>query len=332
MHGLAHKTLRLLCVAWILPIVFSTVAYYGFVTNFTHHVFTNASFDRQYEHGVYKFRVLGPAIQKKIDRFLDHHDVGATAPKVMRLIEKNFSTNFYVAYYLNNTLFLCLACTVFFFIFDRMAGGKTPGLTDLLVLMLSLLLSLSQFVIAPYDMLSNFLTALGFFLVLSRRTRMRMLLLCVVMILGALTRETIVMVIAFYFTLHWREVLAWKRPHTAKWELLALLLCFLGVYAGLRLAMGSEHTIFQTHNLKTNFTSPLPILGVVFIFASTALLLLDRHGRPLIALFLLATLPYTLSIFYNSFLWEIRLWVPVLLGMIVLKTLAATGAKASASL
>ncbi len=321
------RLLRLLCVAWILPVIFSTVAYYGFVTNYTHHVFTNATFDRQYDHGVYKYRILGREIQKRIDRMLDRHHFGFHAPKVMRAIEKDFSANFYIAYFLNNTFFFCLTCTMLFLLFEKIGGGS-EAFTDLMVTMISLVLALSQFVVAPYDMLSYFLTVSGFYLILLPQSKKRLFLLCAVVVLGALTRETITMVPAFYLTLHWREILRLRAPHDAKWELLAMGGCFLAVYSGLRWGMGAEeHTFFQTRNLGANFTKTLPLVGVAFIYASTILLLLEQHGRGAIGLFLLATLPYTLSIFYNSFLWEIRLWIPVLLGMMVLKAMAVLQSK-----
>ena len=51
----------------------------------------------------------------------------------------------------------------------------------------------------------------------------------------------------------------------------------------------------------------------------TAVLLLSGPGRRESALFLLASLPYLLFILITARLWEIRLWTPVFLSIVVLK-------------
>jgi hypothetical protein len=316
----ASRIIRLVCLGFVIPLVLSMVVYFGFTSNYSAGVFSEAGFREQYEVGIYKYRVLGRLTLLEINTIIENSTFPAIAPRAMFLLDRNGSPVFYTAYFLNNTLFLCLACGVLLLLFEKLAPPRSVWVGDLLVALLCLLMAVTQYVVVPYDTMASFFLCLAFGLVIGEQKPARMILLGLVVVLGALTRETAALILAFYFAVHHRRLLArpfrWSREHTA---LLFLAACFFSTYAGMRLALGPGNAVFEDVQLKDNLTSSFGLAGLLFFLALTAILLLNGPGCRESLLFLLASLPYLLFILITARLWEMRLWIPVFLSIVTLK-------------
>lgn len=314
------RTVRLACLGLLIPLVLSLVVYFGFASTYTTGVFSDEGFRVQYEEGIYKYRVLGRLGLLGFKSLIEDAGLPALAPRALLLLDRNGSPVFYTAYFLDNAFFLCLACGVLVLLFDRRCPPDALWIADLAVLLLALLMAITQYVVVPYDTMSYFFLCLAFVLIFARTSLMNTVLLGLVVVLGALTRETAALILAFYFAVHHRSLLARPfRRSAAQATLLFLIVCFLATYAGLRLALGPGEAVFQDVQLLANLVNPFGLAGLLFAVAATAVLLLSSPGRRESVVFLLASLPYALFILATARLWEIRLWVPVLLSIVVLK-------------
>jgi hypothetical protein len=315
------RIIRLVCLGFIIPLVLSMVVYFGFASNYSSGAFSEAGFRKQYETGIYKYRLLGRLTLLKINALLSHStNLPSIAPRAILLLDRNGSPVFYTAYFLNNTFFLCLACVVLMFLFEGLSPPGSVWIGDLLVVLLCLLMAVTQYVVVPYDTMASFFLCLSFSLILGGQKPGKVLLLGLAVVLGTLTRETTALAVAFYFAVHHRHLLArplrWTRHHAM---LLFLGLCFLGTYGGMRLALGPGDAVFEDVQLLGNLANPFGLAGLLFFLAVTAVLSLNGPGRREGGLFLLASLPYLLLILVTARLWEIRLWIPLFLAIVTLK-------------
>jgi len=183
-------------------------------------------------------------------------------------------------------------------------------------------MTITQYVVVPYDTLSYFFLSIAAFLILKNKQKVwEIIILSIVVILATLTRETASLILAFYFAFNYKEIL--KKTELFKInqkqrELLIITLCFLCTYFGLRFALGFENGIYKEITL-INITNILSILSILFFVSIFILIVITKVKTKETFIFLLATLPYTLALLAISILWEIRLWVPVILLLLILK-------------
>lgn len=320
MH-IAARITRLVCLGFVIPTVLSLVVYFGFVTNYTGGLFSKEHVREQYEAGIYRYRILGRVTLLRLNEILENAPLPAFAPRAVFFIDRQASLVLYTAYFLHNTFFLCLACVVLTRLFEKLAPPGSVWIGDLSVLFLTLLMTITQYVIVPYDTLTYLLMALAVSLIFSEPKRGTLVLLGVVVVLATLTRETSALLLSFYFALHHRRLLArplrWSPQHKT---LTFLVATFLLTYVGLRLVLGAEEkALFEDVQLMENLTGPLALAGLLFALAVTAVLALNEPARREGLVFLLASSPYLLVIVATARLWEIRLWVPVFLLLVILK-------------
>lgn len=321
----ASRIIRLICLGFVIPFVLSMVAYYGFVSNYTGGLFSEEHFRAQYESGIYRYRILGRISLLKINDVLEQSTFPAMAPRAIFFLDRDASLVLYTAYFLNNVIFLCLACGVLVLLFEKLAPPGAVWIGDLSVLLLCLLMAITQYVIVPYDTMTYFFLALAFYLIAGlkqdEKQPVRLALLGLVVVLGALTRETAALIPAFYAAVHHRRLLArpfrWNAHHSI---LLFLGACFLLTYAGMRLVLGAgKNAMFEDVQFLQNLLTPFALSGLLFALAVMTVLTLSGPGRRESVVFLLTSLPYLLFILFTARLWEIRLWVPVFLAIVTLK-------------
>lgn len=317
--SLMWKMIRFLCVAWILPLILSLVVYFGFSTNWTVDVFSRAGFEVQYSGGIYKYRLIGTFIQARLVDVLERIGFEGGAPKNLKIMDPAGSPVFYTAYFVNNTLFICLACSVFYYLFHARYSLQPPLLIDALVFLVGLLMAISQYVVVPYDMLSYFLLAVAIHLVTGQQTLPRVGLLGLVVVLAALARETAALIIPFYAAVHYRQIFA--KPLFGRHQVIlcGLAACFLCTYGALRLAFGGDRALYHAIWLGCNLTMPFNVMGLIFMAAVLTVLLTDELARQECLIFTLGALPYLVAVTIVGITWEIRLWVPVILCLIALK-------------
>jgi hypothetical protein len=303
----------------VFPFIVSLVVYYGFATNYTGHVFNEAGFRAQYESGVFKYRVLGRELLLATHRLVNSQSfpaqvirkLFARTPASLATIDPQADPTFYAAYFVQNTFFLVLSCILLYFLLSATAGPPVPVNYVVGVL----LMGITQFAVCPYDTLSYSLLLLSFFLIM-RVFRFSFPLLAVVLCVGTLVRESAALALAFYFAYRYDEIASFRRRALS--ELALLIGAFVVTYGLLRVLLGSDQAIWQELTLRANLTHFMPLTGIAAMPVVAYLLCAGSKRIRQCFIFLAASLPYLLAMVMVGHTWEIRLWVPVWLGLICL--------------
>lgn len=285
-----HARKVLLCL--VAPVCANYIAYYGFVTHYSVGVFDPRGFHAQYDHEVFRYRVLGKWLLLAVYRAVEYLDPAAAGWNRMAAFLGTDSINFYHSYYLLNTAFLCLTLLVL-----------SGYLSDLELLAVTLLVALTQFVVVPYDAVAYF------FLACTYRWRRNLWLTAVIVFLAALNRETAALSLSLYAAL-----LFLGRGGSLR-GLVVLVCVFAATYLSLRFAYGWDYAAGNefTFIMYLNRNSAV---GIGFALAAGYALV----RRPAAAgVFLACSLPYVFSIMLTGNPFEVRLWVPLLLGVMLVQ-------------
>ena len=297
-------------LCFVFPVLLSIVVYYGFSSTFSAKLYDIAGFHSQYDHGVYRYRVLGKVLLLAIYYILEHHRHGQVGPTAQ------LGTNFYLSYVILNTTFLCLTAWALRATLDLPVFTKSEIEKNLWVLVAVLLIAVTQFVVVPYDTLSYFFLAAAAFLMMRDSTPASTLGLAVVMILGTVTRETAALIVALYAALYVMRGTAGFRPAIA--PLVIMFALFVATYLGLRFALG-----WDAHALDQGLRGHMPLkglAGVLFLICGVLLTMdfTSRARTKTALLFLAFSSPYLAVSLLTGVPFEIRLWVPIFLGLILI--------------
>ena len=85
---------------------------------------------------------------------------------------------------------------------------------------------------------------------------------------------------------------------------------------------GSEHAVYEAFLLTKNPHLGYAILGILFYASMALILFITTAVTKEISVFFLVTFPYVLFIVLFADPWEIRLWTPLILLLIILKVRA----------
>lgn len=312
----------------VLPVLLSLVAYYGFVSGYTRDVFDREGFVEQYESSVYRYRALGPELVLAVDQWLrEHPQAVARIPRGLRRVPAALADDpsrpaeptLYLSYFAVNTLFLTLAL---FLLLGQLAavdparpGADGGGRATLLYLFAATLVALTQYVVVPYDALSYLLLVVG--MALARRTEdgrssFALAALAAVVVVATLVRESSLVLVAFWATL--RLPALRRRERRALAELAVLAAAFAVTYLVPR---GATLARDQTR-LVENLTGLLPLAGLALLVVVSGALVSVALDRRRSLRFLGLALPYLLAVLLVGEAWEVRLWVPVWLGLVLL--------------
>lgn len=312
--------LRFGILAWVFPVVMCYIVYFGFASDLVTHAYTTAGFDRIYYDGDYRYRILGTDLMIAIHHAILAFDLPTFAPTTLQRSVPDFSVTLYSAFFYMNTLFLCLTLNVLYYVLRRLQTAATT--IDSIMLIALGLLALSQYAVVPYDTISYFfvLCAAAFTLCMSPGW-LQVVLIGIVVVLGTVTRETVVVILAFCGAVWYRELLQ-PRRHLDTWARLGcIVLVFLVTHIGLRVLIEApEVATDRAHYFYWNFRDNFSILGGIFFFSALMLVLLRPGAQRLMSLaFIALCSPYWVSIFLWANTREIRLWVPMLLLLMLIQ-------------
>ena len=304
----------------VFPCLVSMVVYYGFATNYTTDVFHEAGFRSQYETGIYKYRVLGRYLLLKTHDLINSDGlpgyllrrIFAKSPASAAILDEQMDATFYAAYFLQNTFFMVAACVVLYFILSSKGGGVSITATHMIG---SLIMGSTQYVIAPYDTLSYFLFLLSFLLIL-RPFKHSFPLLILTLVVSTLARESAAMILAFYFAYHFISLKRLRRVEIG--QLVVLIVTYLTTYFLLRIFLGFDKALWQNINLGHNLTDGRALAGIAALPIVSYLLCVGKKNWERCVIFLVASSPYFLGSIVVARGWEMRLWVPIWLGLICL--------------
>lgn len=310
----AHDVLLTL----VVPYLFCAFAYYGFHTNYTSGTFHEQGFLRQYTAGVYKPRVLGRWTLLRTHDLLKEHPnpLPTLKPMGFGAMDARGTAAFYDAYFLHNTAFQLLASLALYLALRRHTDRRT---LTLVLLVANALMALTQYVVVPYDTPAWFLLIAAGALAFHKPSWHNMLALGTLGALGAAVRETALLLPAFYAAVNLPLLLPTRRSrsliHIA--TLLTTTAATLGTWLALRsTAEGGD--FFHSNLLVYNLTYGFSLLGLLTLLTLTTLLTANAP-KPRQALLVLAfTTPWTLAVFTVGNAWEIRLFTPLWLLLLLL--------------
>jgi len=304
---------RFAVLGFLSPIVLSFVVYAGFNSNYTSQGLTLQGFEEQYFNGVYRYRVLGRGLLFETYELVKNMSLPVLESSVG-------DPQLYSAYFYLNTIFLCLTCATLFFV---LGGNKRASFltVDLPLLFLCSLMSLGQFVVVPYDTLSYFLLALSALVILKgKNSPWQIIVLGSLVILATLTRESAILIISFYFSVNYSQI--WRKSKGLRWTheqvtLLVIAACFALTYLILRFILGFSQSLFQNLTFVGN-SNLLSAIGLLFLIGMVFLMLASSSRSKNSVLFTISSLPYLIPMGLIAVTWEIRLWVPFLILLLLL--------------
>lgn len=310
-------------LAWVIPLVLSYIVYFGFVSNISTE-FSLQDYVALFETNVFKYRILGSQLLYFFNDLVPALGLPTFAPELILKANSTADPQFYSAFFYLNTLVLCLTASVFYALAARLEQENTRMSVELLTMVYVGILALSQYVVVPYDMLSHLFLAAAIYCIWYFPAGLSRALLLGLIVIGAtLTRETSAVILAFYAAWNYNALLKTPLKESFKWgprlELVYLTLLFLVVYIGLRVVLGTEDAVFNRNRIAVNFSENFSLLGGLLFVSTIVLALLYGAKRLRAGLFLLASSPYWIFIFFISNPREIRILLPVLIPLMLIQ-------------
>lgn len=313
----------------ILPGVFlsltlSFIIYFGFSSSYTKNVFSRESFSQQYDQGIYKYRILSKQLLLKIDDVLQNYFYGDKTVEKILVWTKTGTNRFYFAYFLLNTFFLLLLSVVLVLLFELdnvLVMNKSEK--SLLLFLLIILIAVTQYVIVPYDVSSYFfhlLTIYIFFHYVDSFPKFSILSICALIILSTFNRESSALTVAFL-----TMILLLKNGLNKKSiiNVSFIFISFFVTYLWLRFYFekSSDSMFVEGNKMKENVTGFANLTGILFwllCFYLSMALANSRENKYIIILYHILCLPYIATCFISGILFEIRLYIPLLLSAVLL--------------
>ena len=147
------------------------------------------------------------------------------------------------------------------------------------------------------------------------RTAATSVALVAVVVLGALTRESTALILSFYATVYFLNFGFSRRKDLL--ELLLLSAAFLATYLWLRVAYGFDDAVHQGIMLFDSISLG-GLISVLFFLSTFTFLVLDSKTAKMALIFLLFCSPYIIMVLLFGALFEIRLWLPLILNLAIL--------------
>lgn len=313
---------RDLLFAVLLSFTVSSLVYFGFGNIYSSKILNFIDFERQFNSGIYQYRLLSGWLLLPLYSFLGHVSLDYD---FFNFQFQNTSTEprFYFSLYLLNTFFtVCTAVlTVFLTHCKEFIAGSSERIFTIATV--SLVIPLSQFVIVPYDSSSYFFLLLSLLLLLIYLRHQKfsiLILLGLVIILSTLNRESAALSLSMSAALLVRKF----GLNTKFYRPIAFLTAaFLLTYFSVRFLGNS----FQTNDgnlLIQNISQPKNWFGILFwaVFAWFTLLVANNsENKKDILRFHIFSLPYMAMCFYAGILYEVRLYVPLFIISLIMAKL-----------
>jgi len=294
--------------------------------------FSEKGFKAMYESNIFRYRVLGRTLHllvyhklESIDKVRNFKEDPVYA-KRLRALDPDANEAFYLTYFVLAILFTVLTALGLLYLFDSqglfdMSDSKKILITSGMIL----LIGFTQFTLTPYDNITYFfvvLNAILSFQYLRKQNWSSLVVVCFGIMASTLNHESSLVSLALLagtffscYGLNYRFVKLMVFPAA----------CYLLTWIGLRMFIPNDPSeiISDGFKLERNFDTKdfsdlIGILSGVVIFY-LLLNLTDRaKNRRLVRNFLLMASPYLVIIPLVGILIEVRLWMPVILGAIIL--------------
>ena len=305
--------------AVLLAFTVNSFVYFGFANIYSSSILNDQSFQAQFHSGIYQYRILSAYFVVWIYDFLSTFNIDFQVFK-LKFLNSSSEPQMYLSFYILNTIFIMLSAAMMVFITESKSFIATHSEKILITAAAIFSIGLSQFVVVPYDVSSYFFLLVFFFFLLKyleEQSVSRLVILGVIILISTFNRESSALSLSLAATLLYSRF-GLKKKSIVSVAVLGLV--FIGVYFGLRL-MSEYFTTNDGNLLAQNFTEPKNILGLLFwvvFFVFTLMLAKDKKAAKHILFFHLFSFPYLILCFYTGILYEIRLYIPLLLTSLLL--------------
>ncbi|WP_250255771.1 hypothetical protein [Chryseobacterium sp. Marseille-Q3244] len=301
----------------VLPFLLFAMSYYGFESSYVR-LKTMEKAPGFMFSSVYAYRV--------IPNYLSVH-----ATEVVTLIVNNYlpflknfllkqGTLFYHSIFLINSFFFVLSSIVLHSLFKLSPTGVLLHLNirRMIHLLAVFFIVIVQYVPTNCDSIAIFFYLSGALLTLKyfqKRKTIDFILLCAVVFISTLARETSCLNISFFAAMCIDFEKLKKKDFTFIKELIFLVVAFIIPYAGLRMMIHQDVSFVEGIYFLDNFSSPFNISGLLFGTLSLyfSYLLCNDEGKILIRKYLFFAIPYLVMIAMVGLFWEVRLFIPLIL-------------------
>ena len=305
--------------ALLLAFTINSFVYFGFANIYSSTILNYANFQEQFQAGIYQYRILSGYLLVAVYEFLSFLNIDYEIFK-LKFVSEDSEPQMYLSFYILNTIFILLSAIMLVLITELKNFAATSSEKTLIIAVSLFSIGLSTFVVVPYDVSSYFFLLLFFYVLLSyleKPSSLKLIILSIVILVSTLNRESSALSLSLAATLLYSKFGLKKETII---PIIVLGIVFLGVYFGLRLT-SETFTTNDGNLLIQNFIQPKNILGILFwlvFFTFTLILAKDKKAIKLIVLFHLLSFPYLLLCFYTGILYEIRLYIPLLLTSLLL--------------
>ncbi len=313
-----QKSIPFIILCLLIPVSLNFFMYYGFVSTSPAKIYTIVQFEEHFSNNVLKHRILGKFLLLKINEVVSGIEIPLKAnvfDRISTFIEAE-SLSLYHSFFILNTFFFCLTIIVLYLILNR--KWVRLNITDkrLYLLLISAIIAVSQFIILPYDTLSYFFISIVVLLMLQGKNIWIIILTGVLIAIGTTARETIALTLSFYLLL----IVKQKDYQflTSFNNLVFFTACFVVPYTYIHWFAGLDGVFVGRVRFPSNIFAIQNLPGFLFIISITFIFLNDKFAGRAIALYLLFCSPYILIIFLTGIFFEIRLWIPVIIMMMVI--------------
>lgn len=301
----------------ILPFLLFAMSYYGFESSYVRLKTMEKAPDFMFS-SVYAYRV--------IPNYLSVHVTEVVTFIVNNYLSflKNFllkqGTLFYHSIFLINSFFFVLSSIILHFIFKLKSADilLNANIRKMIHLLAIFFIVIVQYVPTNCDSIAIFFYLSGALLTLKYlqdRKFTHFILLCIIVFISTLVRETSCLNISFFAAVCIDFKKLKNRDFTFIKELIFLVIVFIVPYAGLRMMIHQEVSFVEGVYFRDNFSSPFNLSGLLFgtISLYFSYLLCNEEGRMLIRKYLFFSTPYLVMIAMVGLFWEVRLFIPLIL-------------------
>lgn len=309
------------------PFFFQLFTYYGFQSSYyPYRIQENPT--EWYYKGIYGYRLIsreGVDFLTSFIRTLMQNDF----PLKDWVVEKG--TSYYHSLFIFNTFFAVLTSLMLAKLLDLKVffGDLSEKIKLVIIFFAAAISGFSQYVIVHYDNSAIFLMLAGFYFTfkfLEKKENKYMALLCLVIFVSTLNRETSCLNISFLVALFVDKFPSSLDEYKKVFTLVILpVAAFLLPYFLLRGFIdqkdGQEYYFYESITLKHNLIGLNQIAGWVYAILVIKFLYffaVSNRNKRMMTNFLLFSLPYLVMIFLVGILWETRLFVPVFYGLLLL--------------
>lgn len=308
------------------PFFFQLFTYYGFQSSYYPYKIQENPTEWYYK-GIYGYRLLSrEAVDflTNVVRSLMLNDF----PMKNWVLEKG--TAYYHSLFIYNTFFAVLSSLMLAKVLEmKTFFGELNAKVKLGIVFFAAAISgFSQYVIVHYDNSAIFLMLAGFYFTFKffeKRESKYMALLCLIIFISTLNRETSCLNISFLVALFIDKFPTTFDEFKKFFTLVVLpVVAFLLPYFLLRSfidqATGDEYYFYESITLKHNLLGLNQVAGWVYAILVIKFLYffaVSEHNKKMMNYFLLFSLPYIVMVFLVGILWETRLFVPVFYGLLI---------------